>query len=186
MQWQCERPFVVCAPYPQWCPSRFSRPQRATTQHSAVRHPCVASGEWLEYAVPEHARSRATVIVVVPALLAQVLLPVSRQSPFPPWVFVARALLLLLPLLLVFGLSVSTSRTISTMSESSVPSKPPSSSAGGRARLARPLVLAPAPAFFFAFEDRVRTLRQFSQRQESSLLSAFVESARNRARFASV
>jgi hypothetical protein len=43
------------------------------------------------------------VIVVVPALLAQVLLPVSRQSPFPPWVFVARALLLLLPLPLFFA-----------------------------------------------------------------------------------
>jgi hypothetical protein len=69
MQWQCERPFVVCAPCPQWCPSQF-----CFSQHRFLA-PNVA---------PEHARPT----VVVPALLAQVLMPVSRQSPFPPWVLV--------------------------------------------------------------------------------------------------
>jgi hypothetical protein len=106
--------------------------------------------------------------------------------------FGARALLLPLPLLLAFGPSASTPLAISAMSVSSVPSKPPSSSppspssAGGRARLARPLVLAPAPTFFFAIWNRARMLWQFSWKQESSLSSALVESARKRARFTSV
>ena len=69
----------------------------------------------------------------------------------------ARALPLPLPLLLLFGSSAPTPRAISAMPVSSVPSVPPSSlspspsSAGERARLARPLVLALAFAFAFAF-----------------------------------
>jgi len=110
--------------------------------------------------------------------------------------FGARALLLLslllLSLPLAFGLSASTPRAISAIPVSSVPLETPSSSspspssAGGRARLARPLVLAPAPARSFGFANRARMLWQFSSRQEISMSSAFVESARKRARFASV
>ena len=78
------------------------------------------------------------------------------------------ALTLLLLLLLVFELSMSPS------------------SVGGRASLVRPLVLAPAPAFFFAFEDRARMLWQFRSKQDSSLSSSVYASSRNRARFTSV
>jgi hypothetical protein len=77
------------------------------TQHSVIGHPSVASPEWIDlrsqqalYRCSQHRflapnveperleHARATVIVVVPALLAQVLLPVSRQSPFPRWILV--------------------------------------------------------------------------------------------------
>lgn len=97
-----------------------------------------------------------------------------------------------LPLVLVvlFGPSAPTPRAISAMPVSSVPSEPPSSllssSGGGRARLVRPLALAPAPVPAVAFGSRARMLRQFSWRQESSLSSACVASARNLARLASV
>ena len=111
--------------------------------------------------------------------------------------FGARGLPLPLPLLLVFGLglgalALAPTSTSSAMPVSSVPSRPPSSSspspssAGGRARLARPLVLALAPAFAFGFGSLARMLWQLSRKQETSLSSAFDESKRNRARFASV
>ena len=95
-----------------------------------------------------------------------------------------------LPLPLLFGPSEPTPRAISAMPVSPVPSEPPSSSSppastgGGRARLARPLVLALAPALVVGI--RARMLWQFSRRQETSLSSACVASARNRARLASV
>ena len=101
---------------------------------------------------------------------------------------------LLLPLL--FGPCALMPRAISAMPVSSVPSvrssssSPLPSSAGERARLARPLLLAPALALAFAsafaFRSRARMLWQFSSKQETSLSSSCVASARNRARFASV
>ena len=73
MQWQCDRPFVVCAPrLGQRSQQAFCR----CSQHHFLA-PNVA---------PEHAR--ANVVVVVPSFLVQVLTPVSRQSPFQPWVLV--------------------------------------------------------------------------------------------------
>ena len=106
--------------------------------------------------------------------------------------FGACALRLPFTLLLVFGLGVSTPRAISAMPVSLVPSEPPSLSlpspslAGGQVRLARSLVLALAPICPFGFGNRARMLWQFSRKKETSLFSAFVESARNRARFPSV
>ena len=78
--------------------------------------------------------------------------------------FGARAFPLPLPLLLLFEPSTPSPRAISAMPVSFVPSIPPSSSspspslAVGRARLARPLVLAPARALRFTLESRARIL----------------------------
>ena len=82
----------------------------------------------------------------------------SRTSP--PW---------LLPLLFGPGAEASTPRATCDL-RNAVPRVPPSSSppsassTDGSARLARPFVLAPVPAFLVG--SRSRVLWQFSQRQE--------------------
>ena len=88
----------------------------------------------------------------------------------------ARALPLPLLLLLLFGSSAPTPRAISAMPVSSVPSVPPSSlspspsSAGERARLARPLVLALAFAFAFAFASASAFASAFAFRSRARML----------------
>ena len=117
---------------------------------------CSERGTWTRTRDREHPRPRPGVDVDVAAAAISALDFGARALPLP--------LPLPLSLLLLFEPSAPTPRAISAMPVSPVPSVPPSSSspspssAVGRARLARPLVLAPAPAVGFTLGSRARIL----------------------------